>query len=385
MDTGTGTTKRIALVGFDVTQIGSSPLNRVWVEYAREHHWKFIVNTIDDPSILRTLPELGCDGALVRITSEAMREAAHEAPFPVVNFSAYMNDTGIPTVCRDDYAMGKLAAEHLLDKGFHRFGILPRNSSWFNQTRTAGVIDSLNQMKAEVSILSPLPEDRTKSDVSRLSEELKKLLFPAGLILIDSTLAKPAYDAVKLAGLKIPLDLAVIGINPEPTDNEPQSPSLSVIDPGEGNCGLHAARLLEQMMNGRPARQMTTLIPPKRLIARDSTDITCYEDRITAQTVYMIRQQAHLPINANDIADSLSISAATLARHCQKHLGMGPYQYLCTTRINEACRLLKKHPKMPLEDVAHAVGMPGRNRFNKVFRRIKGISPVDFRESQLSE
>lgn len=375
--------KRIALVGFDVAQITAVALNRALVDYSRKNNWEIAATTIETPSIFSVLPEIGCDGAIVRLTSDVMRKAALAAPFPTVNFSAWLEDPGVPTVRRDDRAMGKLAAEHLLDKKFRRFAILPTRLGWFIKSRREGITEVLDQAGAAWSILQALPEYPVEADVARLAEELKKLPVPVGVIITESRSAECFYAAVELAGLKIPLDLAVIGINPPPTYIAPLVPSLSIIDPDEANCGVYAAELLDRLMDGQPAPQQMKYIPPRGLIARDSSDVTCYEDRIVARAVDMIRKQAHLSINATEIAASLDVSSDTLNRHCRKHLGMGPYQYLCTVRVNRVCRLLKSHPEMSLDDVAHTVGIAGRNRLNKVFRRLKNISPADYRKAHM--
>ena len=373
------------MVGFDVThasQIEPSSLDRALIDYRRQHNWEIAATTIATPAFLTILPEVGCNGAIVRLTSEAMRDAARSTPFPTVNFSAWLEDPGVPTVRRDDRAMGKLAAEHLLAKGFRRFGIISCYGGWYIQARTAGITETLDLANAEYSIFHPLPESPTPDDITRLAEQLKKLPRPAGLIVTEGLYAETLYTAIEYAGFKIPLDFAVVGINPAQGSSEPLSPSFSYIHANEYICGLHAAELLDQLMEGQTASQQMTYIPPKGLIAGESSDITCYKDRIVARTVDMVRRQAHLPINVTNIADTLGVSPYTLTRHCREHLGMGPYQYLCNVRINRAASLLKQNPKMPLVEIAHAVGLPGRKRLNMVFHRLKGISPAEFRRSQ---
>ena len=66
----------------------------------------------------RFLRHCKCDAAIVRITNPAMRREALKIPFPLINVSSWLEDPGVPTVRHDYRAIGRLVAEHLLEKGF---------------------------------------------------------------------------------------------------------------------------------------------------------------------------------------------------------------------------------------------------------------------------
>ncbi len=372
-------TKRVALVGFPVAQIGKSELNRMLVTFAETHRWELIANTVDSPVIMQVLPEIGCDGALVRVTNDAMRAACLAAPFPVVNYSTWLEDPGVPTVCRDDRALGVLAAKHLLGKGFRRFGAVVLHGGWYIQSRIEGFSDTITQAGGEFHTLRFLSSHPAARDISHLAAGLKKLPHPVGLLISDCKYAKHVYAAAEQAGLKIPLDIAVVAVNREPTNDDPLSPSLTISAPGDTHYSLEAVKLLNRLMNGGVAKRLITRLPPLGILPGESTGISCYEDRITAEAVDFVRRHAGEPVNATDIATALGVGSATLSRHCREHLGMGPYEYLCAVRVERAADILKKQPELSLEAIAQAVGMPGRNRFNKVFRRLRGISPADWR------
>ena len=389
----TGTIKRIAIVGFPVISPNLSPQNLIFQTYGAKHGWEFIANTVASPLMMQTLPELGCDGALVRVTSEAMREACQTAPFPVVNISAWMEHPGVPTIRPDDKAQGVLAAEHLLQKGFRRFGIITVPGGWFIQRRIEGIAAAINSSGGEYQEINSLCEslsakeisllanNRLRSpsaeEISQLAKNLKELPLPVGIILTDSKYIQFLFDAAKEASLEIPLDLAIIGIN---TPEHPLSPSLTLCAPNTERSSLEAVELLDRLTNGHTAEQFITQIPPLGIIQGESSDITYYKDRITAQTVDFVRRYAHEGINATDIADALEISPATLSRHCRKYLGLGAHQYLCKIRIDRAADMLKNHPERTFTDIARAVGIAGYDRFNKVFYRIKKLSPADYRK-----
>ena len=328
---------------------------------------------------METLPELGCDGAIVRVTNEEMRDACIAAPFPVVNFSTWMKNPGVPTVSRDDRALGVLAAQHLLEKKYRHFGIISAPGGWFIEARIKGAVSALSQSDGVYQLYkSPCIRPSTK-EITHLAEWLKKLPRPAGLILTDSTYAGVLYKAISKARREIPLDFAIIGITPFLDSEPPLTPSLTHVLPDEELCGVEAVKLLERLMCGHTAKQLLTYYPAKKIVQGESSDITCYADRITAQMVDFIRRHAHEGGNATEIARALGIGQSTLFRHCQKYLGMGAHEYLSKVRIERAELMLKNRPELTIKEIAYAVGIPRYDHFYKAFTRVKGLTPSDYR------
>lgn len=90
--------------------------------------------------------------------------------------------------------------------------------------------------------------------------------------------------------------------------------------------------------------------------------------------------EAHLTENISlaDLARECSLSVAQFARAFKRSTGMAPYQFLTVRRIDRA-RSLLLYTGLPLADVAACSGFADQSHFTKVFRRLAGTSPGNFR------
>ena len=84
-------------------------------------------------------------------------------------------------------------------------------------------------------------------------------------------------------------------------------------------------------------------------------------------------------ISLEELSRQLGISQSYLSRSFKKETGESLIDYLTKYRINRATELLTGG--MRAADVAAAVGLPDPKYFSRVFKKVKGISPSDYRES----
>lgn len=84
------------------------------------------------------------------------------------------------------------------------------------------------------------------------------------------------------------------------------------------------------------------------------------------------------PITVEEIAAHVEISRSQLCRLFKSALNCSPIQYLTKYRIDRSCDLIS-NTKFTMEEVAHSVGYYDALYFSKVFSRINGSSPSEFR------
>src|SRR5947208_12993219 len=92
---------------------------------------------------------------------------------------------------------------------------------------------------------------------------------PDGVVCFKDAGAAGALNAILDAGLKIPEDIAVIGVGNVHYSDQLRIP-LSTVDQGSALVGRNAAELLLRLIEKRGEKPRTILLPP-RLIVRDST------------------------------------------------------------------------------------------------------------------
>jgi two-component system response regulator YesN len=82
-------------------------------------------------------------------------------------------------------------------------------------------------------------------------------------------------------------------------------------------------------------------------------------------------------VSLEELSRKLGISQGHLSRSFKKETGMSPIDYLTQYRISQACRMLDEG--MRIVDVASAVGLADPKYFSRVFRKVKGLSPSEYR------
>lgn len=85
-----------------------------------------------------------------------------------------------------------------------------------------------------------------------------------------------------------------------------------------------------------------------------------------------------LKISISEIAEKIGLNPSYLGSIFKKQLGMSPQQFLIQVRMDKACQFMK-HPDLTISDIARSVGYDDPLHFSRMFRKLKGMSPSDYR------
>ena len=80
------------------------------------------------------------------------------------------------------------------------------------------------------------------------------------------------------------------------------------------------------------------------------------------------------------LAKFAGTSLTGLLRLFNRHLGTKPAQYVCEVRVRKAATLLRGS-KLSIDEIAEQTGFPNRYYFSRVFKKLTGHSPADFRSN----
>ena len=381
--------KRIALIGLPILQSVNNLLNAAVARHAEEvGHWQFTFSAESTVEAFRFLRSLDCDGALVRVTSAAMRREAAKIRLPMVNLSSWLEDCGVPTVRPDWHVLGRQAAEHLIEKGYRRFGCVIVPGGWYVQARYAAFAETLRRHRLGAALFHlrtpqpALPGRLSAGERRRFRAWVSQLAPPAALALMDDWDAPELMGVCRDARLQIPRDLVVIstGIHSEvmPLCHPPLSGAQEDL---ETQANL-AIKCLEQQLAGKAVSAVPIVVPPLGVIERASTATMALEDREVAHAVEYIRAHGCEPINVAGIAAQASVCRATLERRFSQVMRLTLHDYLIQQRILRAQELLTVRPPLSLEAISRQCGIPDRRRLNRIFHHATGKSPAAFRKAQ---
>jgi len=358
-------------------------------EFARRHgRWRFAVWTESTESFavsMRSLRGWRGDGVIALVDSESEAVEARELNLPVVNISGALRDAGLPRVMVDHEAVGRLAAEHLLECGFRRFAFYGLEGPWYTELRKKGFVSRIeaNGLPCTVYTISAglAGGHPWHHGSDELEEWLSKLDCPIGLMASTDHRARMALEACNRIGLRVPTDVGIIGVDNEELLCGFCEPSLSSVSRSNHQVGFEAAALLDRLMRGQKPPAHDILIPPDRVVQRQSTDIVGVDDPNVAAAVGFIREHLDRQFGVKQIAAHVSISRRCLEQGFRTQLGCTPYEYLSRLRVERAKQLLASSRRMKISQVARACGFSNALQLRRAFHRALGMTPQKYRQS----
>ena len=147
-------------------------------------------------------------------------------------------------------------------------------------------------------------------------------------------------DGCRSIGLKVPLDLAVIGVDDDTLLCGLCDPSLSSVVPNTEQIGYEAAAVLDRLMEGGRADFKERLIPPLGVTTRLSTDLLAVEDALFAFAMRFIHEHACHGITVDDVLKSVPLSRMSLERRFRKYTGHSPHAEIRAVQLTRAKQLL---------------------------------------------
>ncbi len=101
----------------------------------------------------------------------------------------------------------------------------------------------------------------------------------------------------------------------------------------------------------------------------------------TERICKLIDQEYKRDIDLKFIADAVGFNASYLSNLFSREKGETITDYLNRVRIDKAKQFLKDHPGLKVYEIAHIVGYGDKIYFQKLFKRMVGVTPLEYRAS----
>lgn len=334
----------------------------------RSWHWKIPAG--------HDLGGLICDAGTVD-------ELLKDVPF-CVNIGPYGHSRTHCGVNTDKIAMGQMAADYFLERGFRNFGLAAFHTDKLNAALTSFKAhietnggDCQSILGMHLSDTTPAAEVR-----SAVQKQLKSLTSPLGIFCSNDRLAVRLCQLCIDTGLSVPEQAAILGAGNDFIACQSGPVPLSSIALDYRQMGIEAVQLLKQLMDGEPIPKETVArVPPKEIVTRRSTDIMAVPDKHVAQALRYIWDHYRSPISADEIAAFCGLPRRSLERRFKKALGQTLMKEVIHRRLSKASELLI-NDQMLSADVAAYTGFSTQQYFNYQFKKQFGLSPVAYRKSR---
>jgi len=291
-------------------------------------------------------------------------------------------------ILTDSTLVGSLAAMHFYERGFRHFAYFSTGHTWWSQAFHGAYCRRLRELQCD-SHTSPLCKEPNESALAitlrnntetSILDWLTKLPKPIGLFCPSDSQAVFILNLCQIADLKVPHEIAVLGIENNATLCNATAPPLSSIAADGRAIGYRAAQLLDAAIEKRALPELPIQVPPIGVVTRQSSDIIAVENADVATALHYISAHPGLRLSVKEIARHADISLRTLIRKFKKALNRSPEAEIRRVCMERA-KLLLHDTDLSVAKIAENLGYSSAEYFVRAFRRANGRTPLAYRQT----
>lgn len=333
------------------------------------------------------------DGIIADFDDPGVAAALARSPLPVVAVGASYAaagdyPAGVPYVATDNVKLVELAYQHLVEAGLGRFAMfsLPENGAtrWAQQ-REQAFCALLRRDRLAPIVYRGHSTSAASWEAANAQQIawLRALPKPIGIIAVTDARARQLLQACNMAGIAVPEQVALVGI-----DNDPLArmlariPLSSVIQDGP-QIGRSAARLLDQMLHGSHPGAVRLLVPPAGINAQASSRHQMARHPHVMRARHFIRQYACQGIKTGQVADYVGISRSCLEAHFRQDQQRSVHEEILRFKLEAATSLLAA-ADANIAEVALRCGFTSVQYMHAVFKRELGCTPRAWQDRALA-
>ena len=287
-------------------------------------------------------------------------------------------------IVTDQVAIARTAVEYFMELGFRRFAYCGFDDMIWSQQRG----ENFNKIVAESGFKTYLYKQPKAKRLRTPDKE--QVIIAKWLISLPKPIAVMAGNddrshdilaACKIADIKVPSEVAILGVDNDELICGLSYPQLSSIALSTERAGYEAAQVLGKLMEGQRVEEIEQEVPvsPLHVVTRQSTDIMAIEDKQVAEAVHFIRNHSKDVIQVGDVAEAAGLSRRTLEQRFRKILAHSVHEEIKYARVNQMAKMLIG-TNLSISQIAWSLGFPYTNNISRYFKRQKGISPLEYRK-----
>lgn len=331
------------------------------------------------------------DAFIVRILDDRMDQTLRRTHKPVVDVFYGKRREGFGVADLDNVAIGNLAVEHFVSRGFREFAYCGYNGINFSDVRRNTFVSAIERVGHNCHVfdsrkcnLEDFSENVVRGEryvpqareASAMRKWLKHLPKPIAVFCSHDLRAHQVLTLCHEVGISVPHEVAILGVDDDAILCGFTTPTLSSIDPNGFETGRKAVRIAHEMLCSQNARRDPPqyFTKPLRLIVRESTEVYPIDPPWLSDALVFINRNAANGITAADVVARVGLSHTTVGSVFRRKMGFSVQDMLTKTRLDMARRMLEDG--MSVTDVAQRSGFSSVQYFCRVFAAACGKSPA---------
>jgi LacI family transcriptional regulator len=324
------------------------------------------------------------DGIIADFDDPTVAAALAGSRVPVVAVGGSYADPaayppGVPYVATDNALLVEAAYDHLVAAGLPNFAMfsLPESQAnrWAQEREGAfGVLMRRDKLATAVYRGHSTSASSWEEAVAQQVAWLHSLPKPVGIIAVTDARARQLLQACSMAGIAVPEQVALVGIDNDPLARMLARIPLSSVIQGAHDIGRSAAHLLDQMLHGAHPGAVRMLVAPTGVNAQASSHHEPARHPHVMRARHFIRQYACQGIKTGQVADYVGISRSSLEAHFRQERNSTVHDEILRFKLDAATSLLAA-PDAAIADVALRCGFKSVQYMHAVFKRELGCTP----------
>ena len=298
----------------------------------------------------------------------------------------------LPVADGNHEKIGEMAANFFIQRGFTNFAwcgidglsFSDRRGEMFCRTLEAHGFHPLRysrprRIRADSSLFYDERLDRIP-DAAELSRWLGTVPPQTAIFCCHDYRAYQLMLVATDLKLRIPEEIAILGVDNDTTLCSFAPVPLSSIDPDAFKVGHSAARMLDAILTERPAPRRTHrfAVTPAGIVERESTEFMPTDPPWLSTALLFIEKNFPRGISAADVVRLVGKSSTYVERIFKRKTSLSVQAYIVRRRMDEAVRLLKTTNLMTKE-IGYRCGYRSAQYFCRAFADYHHRRPQDFR------
>ena len=293
--------------------------------------------------------------------------------------------TEIPNLTGDYYLTGAMAARRLCGHGFKHFGFFGYENVCWSDGRLKGFQETL-QKEYHIDDLHIFTDRQLSSlwsyDTSALQQWLHSLPKPIAIFACDDNQAEILLETCQAAGINVPLEVAIIGVDNDEVTCNLTSPAITSINVDIEKAGFELAQMVTHMVQDPTYPGEDIVIRPVAVVARGSTGIQATNDPVVAAAMRFIYQNRMRKILVADVLREVPVSRRLLEQRFKAVTGASLYTVISSLRIDYFAQQLISTSDT-VSEIAARMDEPDTKSLSRRFRALKGCTPTEYRKKKL--
>ena len=341
--------------------------------YARERDWllQVVPYSATPDEVRRALETWRPVGCLVdRALSNASAPDKTFRGCPTVYLDqSERRRTRNPVLLHDSAATARMGVAELLSLKLASYAFIPFANYPWDRERAAAFSEEMEK--------AGLPHRVFEG--GNLEDFLAALPLPCGILASNDAAAINAMNVARRLNLKIPEDLAFVGIDNSEVLCEGQTPTLTSVQPDFEGAGYRLAGLLDMEIRRRGSAPKLSTYGPLRVVRRGSTTrMASFDPRVMRALEYIRLNATSSETSVDAVAKAMGCSRRLATMRFREKTGKTITEAIVERRLEKAMSLLRD-PWRTLGSIANFCGYDSESYMKKIFKRATGVTMREWR------